>query len=178
MKRTFLVVMMIGLAASAFGQAAYLKVVATENRSSRSGGYYSTNVEREEVYNVTVKNMAPAAYEYTIEWMFLVKPAGGGKVVPFRAEEKKLTLEKNASTTIEVRSPILTSTESSSYYYYYYGNTYAGSKFAGYVVRVKANDKILAVEANDTTLKRKYQDPKVEWGMPKPPTTSRSSTRP
>lgn len=68
MKRTFLAVMMVGLAASAFGQAAYLKVASAESRSTRSGSYYSTNVEREEVYNVTVKNMAPAAYESTVEW--------------------------------------------------------------------------------------------------------------
>jgi hypothetical protein len=173
MKRTVLAVMMVGLAGSAFGQAVYLKVAAAENRSSRSGDYFTTNVEREEAYSVTVKNMVPAAYEYTVEWMFLIKPTGGGKVVPFQAEEKKITLEKNASTTIEVRSPTLTSTETGTYYSYYYGTTYTGSKFAGFVVRVRVNDKILAVEATDTILKRQYQDPKVKWGMPKPPPAPR-----
>lgn len=170
MKKTVFTVMMVGLAASAFGQAAYLKVAAAESRSTRSGSYYSTNVEREEIYNVTVKNMTPTAYEYTVEWMFLVRPAGGGgKAMPFHVDEKKITLEKNASTTIEVRSPTLTSTESKDYYYSYYGgNTITGLKFAGYIVRVKANDKILAVEASDITLKRQYEDPKAKWGMPQP----------
>ncbi len=174
--------MLIGLTASAFGQAVYLKVAPIESKHSDNYSYRSSysgsfdkKVEREEAFNVTVKNMATTAFEYTVEWMFFANPAcGGGKIEPFHAEEKKLSLEKNAGTTFEVRSPKLASTH--SYSSYGTGNTFTGSKFAGYVVRVKIDDKILAVESIDMTLKRKYQDPKAKWGVPEESDTTKNKS--
>jgi len=181
MKRTLVVITLVGLAASAFGQAVYLKVAPMESRTAdkytnRSSGSFKKNVEREEVFNVTVKNMAPAAYEYTVEWMFMASPASGGsKVEPFHAEEKKVSLDKNASTTFEVRSPKLESTHSFSSIHG--ESTLTGLKFAGYVVRVRLDDKILAVESTDVVVKRKFQDPKAKWGVPEAPATTKKKKK-
>lgn len=179
MKRTLVVVAVWGLAANLFGQAVYLKVVPVETRSETkkyeknivmgygSGGSFRKTSEREEVFNITVRNMAPAAYEYTVEWMFFAAPASGGKAVPFHAEEKKLSLDKNGVQTFEVCSPKLEVTQ--THYSFIGGGTrYEGMKFAGYVVRVKHGDKILAVESADAMLKRQFQDPKAKWGVPEP----------
>jgi len=186
MRRTLVVITLVGFAASAFGQSVYLKVTPMESRMERkdndqhkiigSSGSFSKKVEREEVFNVTVKNMAPAAYEYTVEWMFMASPAGGGsKVEPIHAEEKKVPLDKNASTTFEVRSPKLESTHT---HYSFVGgqDAFTGLKFAGYVVRARLDDKILAVEATDVVTKRKFQDPKAKWGVPEEPATTKKKT--
>jgi len=105
MKRTLTFVVLMGFAAGAFGQAVYLKVMPVESKvQSRpneehriigSSGSFSKIIEREEVFNVTIKNMAPIAFDYTVEWMFLATPIkGSSKVEPFHADEKKVPLEK------------------------------------------------------------------------------------
>jgi hypothetical protein len=157
------------IATSACAQAVYIKVVPMESKRADQYAYRGTysgafdkNVEREEVFNVTIKNMAPESFEYTIEWMFLSSPAGGGgKITPFHIEDKKITLDKGAGTTFELRSPKLASTH--SYDTYGSGHRFTGSKFAGYVLRVKYNDKVVGVDASDIQLKRKYEDPRAKW---------------
>jgi len=174
MKQIILAVIIAGFGLNAHGQAVYLKVTPTETKrtdkytyQSRYSGSFEKNVEREEAFTITLRNMAPGSYEYTVEWMFLAAPAaGGGKIEPFYAEEKKVSLEKNAGTTLEIVSPKLESTH--SFYSYGGSHTFTGRKFAGYVVRVRLDDKILAVEATDALLKRKYQDPKAKWGVEEP----------
>jgi len=175
MKTALVIITLMGLAANLFGQSVYLKVTPVESKVKSSpndqykiygsSGSFSKKIEREEVFNVTVKNMAPTTYEYTVEWMFMATAAGGGsKVDPFHAEEKKISLDKNANTTFEVASPKLESTH--THLSFQSGrDTFTGLKFAGYVVRVKLGDRILAVEASDVFLKRKFQDPKAKWGV-------------
>jgi len=171
-----------GIAASAHGQAVYLKVVPMESKRSDNYSYrgvysgsFDKNVAREEAFNITVRNMTSESYDYVVEWMFLSSPArGGGTATPFNVDEKKLTLDKGASTTVEVHSPKLASTHN---FDSYGGSTFTGSKFAGYVVRVKYNDRILAVEASDVQLKRKYQDPKVKWGIPEEGSSGSSGSK-
>ncbi len=188
MKTALVIITLMGLAASVFGQSVYLKVTPVESKVKTSpneqhkiygsAGSFSRKIEREEVFNIMVKNMAPAAHEYTVEWMFMASPAGGGsKVEPFHAEEKKVSLDKNAGTTFEVRSPKLESTH--THLSFHSGpDTFTGSKFAGYVVRVKLGDRILAVEASDVFLKRKFQDPKAKWGVTEEPdATKKKSSR-
>lgn len=182
MKKFFLAITLIGLVSGAYGQSVYLKVTPVESKrtdkntyQSRYSGSFDKNVQREEAFTITLRNMAPAAFTYTVEWMFLASPAGGGgKIDPFYTEEKKVSLEKGAGTTIDVVSPKLES--SHSFYAYGGGHTFTGQKFAGYVVRVKIDEKILAVEATDALLKRKYQDPKTKWGVAEPTVPNKSGT--
>lgn len=187
MKMTLLALTLFGFTTGAFGQSVYLKVVPLESiRESKpneqlkvfssTGGAFSKKIECEEAFNVTVRNMLPIGDEYTVEWMFMASPAGGGKVKSFHAGEKKVALEKNGSTTFEINSPKLESTHTR------FGlgsqqDTFTGLKFAGYVVRVRIDEKILAVESTDALLKRKYTDPKAKWGVEaKPATTKPNAT--
>jgi hypothetical protein len=197
MKRTLVVVALMGLVTSAFGQSVYLKVTPVEGKEetqlrdwvvqkeggrnlitirgkeetkkgepARRLGLATKTIEREEVFNITVKNTAPVAYEYTLEWVFMASPVSGGKSEPFHAAEKKISLDKNAGMSFEIRSPKLKSSQNFSL-----GGSRSeltGSKFAGYVVRVRFNDRILAVESTDVLLKRKYQDPKAKWEVTEP----------
>jgi len=185
--KTIVVIVLVGLAANLFGQAVHLtvtplpsKIETTANEEARfigPPGSFSKKTEREEALRITLRNTAPIAFTYTVEWMFFGAPIKGGPSQPFHAGEKQIALEKNASETFEVRSSKLQST-------HLHRNIrrgsdvdiYGGSKYAGYVVRAKIDDKVLAVEAPDAATKRQYQDPKAKWGAtaeaapaPRPP---------
>jgi hypothetical protein len=158
------------LAVEAFGQSVYLKATSVESRKSMDG-------EREEVLNITVKNMAPAAYEYTVEWMFMgvLDGARGNPILPVYAAEKKVPLDKNANTVFEVRSPKLKSPHE------FHGDDgkkiLIGLKSVSYVVRVRLDEKILAVESPNLTLKQKFQDLKAKWGVPESPESPKGKKR-
>ncbi|MCX7887699.1 MAG: hypothetical protein N3B01_10680 [Verrucomicrobiae bacterium] len=165
-------------AVGSFGQAVHLKVTLLESKTqSRPNeerkflglpGSYSKVFEREDVLSVTVRNMAPITFDYTVEWMFFAAPVSGGKPEPFHAEEKKISLAKGEATTFEIRSPKVSYTHTHlSLPLRTDQNIFEGKKYAGYVVRVRIDDKVLAVESSDQSWKREFQNPKAKWGVSK-----------
>lgn len=162
------------LSSTAVVPSVYLKVVHSGSKSESrpnedfrifgSPGSFSKKTEREESFTVTVQNMSPIAFDYTVEWMFFAAPVAGGKAEAIHADQKKVSLGRGAAETFQIRTPKIESTHT-HLAYVRSNDIFQGKKFAGYVVRVKIDDKILAVEASDATLKRQFQDPKAEWGV-------------
>ncbi len=189
--RTWIATLLIAVCAwAAHAQTVFLKVTFEgsnqDDKTSieQGGGKAFTekkHVFRQETIEITVRNTHTEPCEYLIEWLFLASPAkGGGEPEPYHADEKTVTLPPNGTETFQVTSPKMESIQ--SYYHTFErqrktGGGYEekektrylgmeGVKPAGYVVRVKAKQKLVAVEASDAQLKRRYTSPTAPWNPP------------
>jgi hypothetical protein len=181
MKILVLVALLAGTAVVAQGQTVFLKASPAGNRQSENttvdANLRLIHTYREEKVAITVRNTSMAPLECVVECLFLTTPAKGGDPKPSFAEEKIVSLAQNATSSFQVDSPKVEATQK----YERIMETYRlpnggreqvertrnlgieGNKPAGYVVRVKANGKIIAVDASDSPLKRIYQNPNAPW---------------
>jgi hypothetical protein len=117
---------------------------------------------RSKTYKVTLSNLG-ASGTFTVQWHFLAREANGddSHLLIYDEGEKAVPLKRGAFTSFDVTSQPL---ESADTMYRLDGREkldivkrkQVGRKPAGYVFVVKANDKILAVEASSRELKDNY----------------------
>lgn len=193
MKRIILTLLILGAAWHAQAQMVFLKVspegskqddkTTIENGAGKSFTR-KNHLFRQETIEISIRNTYNDSFDYVVEWLFLASPAkGGGDPEPYHAEEKTITLAKDGNETFQVTSPKMESIQ--KYYHTFESHKNAtggreerektrylgmeGVKPAGYVVRVRANRKVIAIEASDAQLKRRYQNPAAPWNPPAKP---------
>jgi hypothetical protein len=180
-----------GAAWAAQAQTVFMKVTPLGSKQSEKtttedtgkGGNFKRTIHtyRMESIEIMLRNTSATSVDYVVEWMFLSSPAkGGGDPQPCAADEKTVTLAPNINSTFQVSSPKLEATQKYQHSFESHKNEAGkreqrektrylgmdGEKPAGFVVRVKAGGKILAVDASDSTLERRYQNPTAPWAPP------------
>lgn len=117
---------------------------------------------RSKTYKVTLSNLG-ASGTFTVQWHFLARDVNGddSHLLIYDEGQKAVALKRGAFTSFDVTSNPLESVDTQ---YRLDGKEtlevvkrkQAGQKPAGYVFVVKANEKILAVEASSRELKDNY----------------------
>jgi hypothetical protein len=179
--------LLAGMVSVAPGQSVFLKVKAAGSKQEEKttiqgtgGSAYTRTVHifRQETIEISVRNTSLVAGDYLIEWLFLSTRAKGGDAEPCHANEIPVCLGANTSVTFQATSPKLEATQ--NYQHSPGGGLLFGGekvrflgtdgvKPAGFVVRVKAGGRIIAVEASDAQLKRRYQSLSAPWTPPDNP---------
>lgn len=193
MRTAGLMVLLAGMAVAAHGQTVFLKVASSGNKQTQKttteGNHRTVHTFRQETVEIAVRNTFTAPLECVVEWMFLAAPAKGGAGEPFEADTKTVSLAVNGTSTIPVTSPQLEARQNYSVTMETYvtpgggrskqeKTTYLdteGVRPAGYVVRVKVNGKIIAVDASDSQLKGKYLNPAAPWATASKPAESETN---
>ena len=163
--------LVLALPYSVHAQSVYLRVqpVASSTGLKKHGqpadGEEARSFARTATLKVTVTNMQPKPGEFAVEWQFLAKGVADKNTRVYDAGTKTVPLKGAESTSFDVQSKPLQATDTRSYEYDDDGNLtptgarqQTGDKPVGYVVLVKANDILIAVEASDEELKKSYQD--------------------
>jgi hypothetical protein len=190
MKTHTLIALLAGAAWAASGQTVFLKATPQGSKQSEktttentgAGGFKRiVHTCRQEAIEIMLRNTSPNSVDFVVEWMFLSSPVkGGGDPQPCAADEKTLTLAANAGSAFQVNSPKLETTQTYQHTFEHGKGATGkreqrektrplgadGNKPAGYVIRVKAAGKIIAVDASDATLERRYQNPAAPWSPP------------
>ena len=149
---------------SATAQTVYLRVETIsqgkKTTSSSNNGYGSYNRSHAQSSNlkVTVRNMYTAPYDYAVEWKFYAKILQTGNTRVYDSGTNSVSLKIGETKTIELESAEVSSRTTGYADEYSASRQTVGDKQAGYVVLVKADNRIIAVEASDTDLKHSYQD--------------------
>ncbi len=153
---------------SSGGQSTTKTGLATKTQSTSSAPSYS----------VELRNFAQTDDNVTVEWYVFSKPVGKGSVAPHLYENGKVALPvpagKTTTTTFEPKpmvrenretatatfagSDIVTSTTSST----------SGEKLFGWMVRVMADDKVIAKKASEPSLEAMADNPPTK-AVVKPP---------
>jgi hypothetical protein len=152
------------LTSLATAQSVYLRVdtLASGNKTTArsTSGYGSYEESQASGINikVTLRNMYPQPYTYTLEWRFFAKDLQTRKNRVHDSGTNSVPLKVGETKTFELESAPLSSSVS-GYSSWYYSSRYAsGEKQAGYLVLVKDGNRILAVDSDDAGLKRSYMD--------------------
>ncbi len=142
---------------------AYLKVTrASTARGSQvvapSWGTHARDYTRSVSINIQVRGMG-AAGRATLEWYFLAKSNRSGQLWIF--DEGREAIELDPAKLIEVQKTSKELAASVSEYGTWM-RVEGGSRVEGYVVRVTAGNRVLAVGASAKTLEAMARDP-VKW---------------
>lgn len=169
----------VGLALSPFtgtsllhAQSALLRVqpvasssgVKDHRRQDYEGEQADRSYNRSETLKVTVTNMQTNPCDYQVDWRFLARDVTTKDIYVYNHDAKTVSLKPGEFTSFDVQSAPLTENQSTRFEYDADDNLVlseprreAGAKPYGYVFLVKADGKLVTVEASDRDLKEEYQ---------------------
>lgn len=119
---------------------------------------------------VEVRNLSRSTDQVVVEWYFLGKPARGGDLFVFDFGSRPLSVASASREIVEIESEKLTSTVERTLNFRsgYDGGPQnnlpsasvkkSGSKAAGWIVRLMAENQVLQVRASSPSLERLGQD--------------------
>jgi uncharacterized protein DUF4339 len=134
-------------------------LTAGSGAATTSGQYVygsSTTYTKAQKINIHVRNLKHEPDEVEVEWFFFGKPATGNKRFMYDKGIKKLAIKAGGWEDTQVTSKEL---ESKVYNYDTTNQYKRGQKAEGWIVRVKAGEKIIALQASSATLEDLAKNP-------------------
>ena len=112
-------------------------------------------IHRAKNIQIMLRNMDDKPCNFVVNWQFLAKSVEDGSTRVYDKGNKKISLKAGQSTEFKVASKEVQDVKT-----HYADGSYShtGDKTTGYLVLVRSGKKLVAVDASDALLKRKYQD--------------------
>lgn len=116
---------------------------------------YEKTIHRAKKLQITLRNMDTKPFNCVVNWQFLAKSVTDGSTSVYDHGSKKVSLKNGQSTVFDVNSKEVEDTRT---HYDDGSRDRSGNRTSGYLVLVRVGKKLVAVDASDVLLKKKYQD--------------------
>ena len=124
---------------------------AKDYNKTHRGTFYTRDVTHSETISMSVRNLGRVPVKATMVVTCLERPTAGGKVVPYDSKSFDLDLGPGLSDEKTYQSKTVSETDTKRKV----GSTTSGSKIAGWVVTVKVDDKVVAIDASNPEFKQR-----------------------
>ena len=124
---------------------------------SRDSGSYDKTVNRSQNIKITLRNMDTKLGSYTVTWQFLARDVNNpGNMRVYDEGTKALSLKTGEFTSWEADSTAVQAED--EWHVHAIDRSQSGDTLNGYLVLVRADNQLIAVDASDTVLKKGYQN--------------------